>query len=243
MKQIYSCLLILFFFISCTTENEQQVAPAGKNDVHYMQRLANELPLNSKNSFDVAGELYNELLDSYYANNGTAVNNTPNILSQVNAFAGSNERFLMAKGSSYTPSSPSTIQYIITNPITGVPEIVGKSGMSVIAKLSFNTFLLDLKSRCKNDEDFEHIYDFIVSYEDNVTASIVLNNTEKQTILTSTSFARFSAYRGKRKPKKNTDRDWDLLIAGIAAGTDGMAQYSTGNAITMSTTVTIALEQ
>lgn len=242
MKKIYSCLLILFFFISCTTENEQPVGPAGKNDLHYVQRQANELPVNSRNNFDVAGEIYNELLETYYANNVTAVNSTANILSQVNAFAEGNGRFLAAKGIYYAPSTPSAIQYIIANPITGVPEIVGRSGMSVIAKSSFNSFLLDLKTRCKNDEDFESIYNFIESYEDNVIVSAAYNTTEKQIILASTSIARFSTYRGKRKPKKNTDRDWDLMIAGIASGTEGAAQYSTGNAITMSATVAIVFE-
>lgn len=229
--------------ISCTSDNDLIEATNTVNVTpQYAARQGNELPVNPKNTFDGAGEIYYEVLESYFANNNTTLN-TAEILHEVNSIAEGNSRFVQFKGSIYLTSVPNVVQPIISNPSGSVPYIIHRTGMSPAAKSSLSSFLQHLGNRCKNDNSYDSIYDFIVSYETNVIDNSAFDVREKQIILTTSSISRFATFRKKRKLKKRFDQDWDWLIAGIAAGTDGVAEFSFGNAITMSATVTVAFEQ
>jgi len=78
-------------------------------------------------------------------------------------------------------------------------------------------------SLCETEDDYEVIYNYIVAYETIVLKSTSFTESDKRVALITTSVARHSAYYRKKRPKKNKDPEWDLMVGNIIAATDGAA--------------------
>ena len=135
MKTLYSCLIILTFFTSCTTDNnavQQDTVKAIAN------RTANVLPGNNANPYDEAGWLHNELFESYYES-GNRPTTLSGIIAKVETLADANTGFKALKTSSYHPVSTTRVQYLLDHKNTCVGEVISASSLTTKAKLSFSS--------------------------------------------------------------------------------------------------------
>lgn len=228
MKTISSCLFILIFFISC--DNDSNDATPNAVNSGMTSRIATELPGNAANPYDEAGWIHNELFETYYesSNKPTTV---AGVISRVEALADSNSNFKVIKTASYHPVSAERIQYLLDHKTTCVSEVIANSTLSSSAQLSLSNFMVSLDEKFAVETSCDLLYNYVVAYEKTVLDNVIFTAKDKQLILTTTSIARHTVYLARKKPKKNTNPDWTILILHIAAAEDG-AEYGIAESIT-----------
>ena len=229
MKNLYSCLIILTFFTSCNSDTE---ALQDGTDNGILHRGINEpLPLITSNPFDNAGRLHDELFESYYesVNLPTSI---PDIISRVETIAGTNTTFIEMKETNYYSVSPDRIQYIVEHKNTCVAEIIASSSLTAAAKVSLSEFINSLIVLFPTESSGDALSDFVIKYENAVSANPLFTTNDKKIMLISTSVARHSVCMARKRPKKNTDPDWIIFVGNIIAGTEG-SEESSAKAVTM----------
>ncbi|NMH24247.1 hypothetical protein [Flavobacterium solisilvae] len=242
MKNIHSCTLIIAFFVmmstglvSCSSDND---TTNSENANTLSAKLITTLPGNYANPYDEVGWLYNELFDTYYtnANLGGSVSQ---IITKVQSIADASSSFNSIKGSHYHNVSNTRVSYFLEHPTTCVNDVISASSMSTTGKSNLTNFINSFIIFLENENDCDVIYDKVVAYESGVLLNAALTETDKRIILTTTSITRHSAFRARKKPKKNTDPDWDIFIGNIIASTEG-AEFGSAEAATMSLVTGIA---
>lgn len=244
MKKLYSCLIVLTFFIcfanslilvSCDSNSDTNLNEVidAKQDANslYAYRSAAKMPYNSDNPFDYAGRIHNEILEAYYQQESIPTN-LMDIADRIEILAAYNKDFVSIRKPFYEAASIERAQYIINNKYSCLPEIISGSNLTLYGKVSLEAFINSSLELTRTNEDYEVIYDFIVTYESEVVSNSRLTEEDKQTILITSSILRHSASLAKKKPKKNTDPAWDKLICNIY-GTAEDANKGVAEAITM----------
>jgi hypothetical protein len=236
MKKLYSCLLILTFFTSCTEDsNTLQEVKTNAN----ANRATNEvLALNNNNPYDTVGQLHDELFETYYAS-GNLPNDINLIINKVESIANSNSTFIAMKGVNYKDVTQQSVTYILEHKSTCVTDIISNSSMTSAAKLSLTDFINYLLLLFPSESSGDVLSDFVIKYENTVIANPLLTTNDKRIMLITTSIARHSAYMARKKPKKNTDPDWTILVGHVIAATEG-AEEGSAKAITLALVTGIA---
>lgn len=226
MKILYSCLTILTFFTSCTIDNNAVQQGAIKT---MKNRTVNVLPGNNNNPYDEAGWLHNELFESYYAS-GNLATSVSGIANRIEAIADVNTGFKAIKTSTYHTVSVERVQYLLDHKNTCVADIISASSLTAKARLSLTSFINSFAIVFDSETNCDVLYRFVVDYEKEVLNDSLITAKDKQIILTTTSIARHSGYLAKKKPKKNTDPDWTILIVNVIGATDG-AEYGSAESL------------
>lgn len=221
--------------LSCSSDIE---TTNSENLTTFSAKRIISLPENALNSYDEAGLLYNELFDTYYTN-GNLGGTVSQIVNQVQSIADANANFNSIKGSFYHNVSSTRVQYLLEHPTTCVNDVIAASSMSTAGKSSLTSFINFFIVFLSTESNCDIIYQKLVAYENEVLNNIGLTETDKRIILTTTSVTRHLAYRANKKPKKNTDPDWTVLIGNIIASTEG-AEYGSAEAATMALVTGIA---
>lgn len=242
MKNIHSCTLVITFFIaisigllSCSSPNE---STSFENIDLVSSRLAATLPGNEANPYDEAGWVYDELFDTFYTE-GNLASNVSDVILEVQSIADANDSFNAIKTSSYQNLSNVRIQYLLENKTTCINDVISASSMSSTGKFSLSSFVNYFITFLETESNCDILYEIIVNYENEVLLDSLLTAADRRIILTTTSVARHSVYRATKKPKKNTDPDWDIFIGNIIAATEG-AEYGSAEAVTMALVTGIA---
>lgn len=214
MKLFYLSFIVIPFFISCSdtsTTNESSFTSS---------KISDALPLNSSNPYDVAGQLHNSLYESYYASDSLS-GSVSAISSRVCQLAKQNAVFMSLAGSHFPVLSENRIEYILADTSISKSEIIESSFIASTSKTGFSNFIDSVVLLCDTEADYSVIYDFIVGYEATVLSDAALTAWDKKVILITTSITRHSVYERKKRPKKNTDPEWDLMVGNIVAGIEG----------------------
>ncbi|WP_162127490.1 hypothetical protein [Flavobacterium phycosphaerae] len=215
MKNLYSCLLILTFFASCTNEENSQQETSSA----ILMKGSGTLPSNNANPHDNAGRIYDAIFDAYY-DGSNRPKDAASVITQVETLANANTSFvsLDAIGS---PLEPERIQYLAEKRSVDIGAIIGASNLSPIAKTSFSNFLITMVTLYEAEMDAAKIANAVIKYEETVIGNTLFSEKDERVILTSTSILRFSAYRAKKKPKKNTDPDWLIWVTHVYGAEEG----------------------
>lgn len=243
MKFIYLCLLVIPFFISCSESPDLAELDTKARISKSSSRLIAEsgtivYPENDSNPYDIAGQLHSELYAAYYSEDSLSSSVT-GVADRITMLANENESFTDLAGIDYSFLSTDRITYILSTIDSCTPEIIDASLVAPEAKNSFNTFVNSLLVLCERESNYAVIHDFVVTYENEISENSDFSLSDKEIILTTTSIARYAVYERKKRPKKNTDPEWDLLVANIAGGTEGSTE-SLEKAIVMSLITSIA---
>jgi hypothetical protein len=241
MKKLSSCILILIFAISCSPDNDDANSLSHET-VLPLQRVYVDSPANPDNNYDRAGQLHNEILEAYTGNGAGLPSTVSGIITKVETTANANTGFLSIKGQAYQQASSTRVQYLLANQSTAVSGAINSSGLSSAGKASLSTFTSGFFSIYNQLATYESLYNYITVYESAVIADQNLTTTDKRIILTSTSVTRHSSYYSRKRPKKNTDPEWDLLIGNIAGAIEGSVAGS-AEAITLALATGIAENQ
>jgi hypothetical protein len=234
---------ILFFgllLVACDTNEFQQDSESILKTSDYYQRQLKELPFNSENTFDIAGQVYSDIFNSYYDVSPLPIA-LDSIIALVDMEMSEHDYFDALPNFDYHQFSVDYIDSIIKQPSARLTVALDASILSTTVRSSFETFLSDLFLKIDIEEDYEFIYDFIIAYETAILNDKNLSVNESEFILTVTSIARHSVYNKEKKPKPNTDPDWDWLTTCIVGSVDG-AVYSAPESIAMALKTGIGVE-
>jgi hypothetical protein len=228
MKNISLGLVILpLLIISCTTERIDNDDSIGTLDSKVSAKKSeksagvgqNLIPENPANVYDYAGKLHNELLDVYLAGN-YQYSTILQISEQVQAIAAVNEDVALLSSATSVSASLEERQEIIDNPASKLDNLLANSSMTDAAKISLYSFMN--ATLLWENEDYEIIYQSIISYESAVMDSTEFNDEDKRVILTTSSIARYSIYY----EKKRKDEDWDSNVGNRVGAVSGALDNS-----------------
>ncbi|WP_338378825.1 hypothetical protein [uncultured Flavobacterium sp.] len=224
MKFFILCLVVFPFCISCTDVSDLSTVSgtANPNDYLFTSKLGETSPANPLNPYDIAGQLHTELYTAYYEEDSLAVELSA-ILDRVLVVSAQNETFVSLSTSSYSIDS-TTLSSLIGKISCCSVEVIENSLATDEAALSLQSFISTLVPLCDEEDDYNIIYSFITSYENTVLGSKNIPASDKQVILITTSIIRYSTYERKKRPKKNTDPEWDLMIGNIIGSVDGASE-------------------
>ncbi|TBX66119.1 hypothetical protein EZL74_11055 [Flavobacterium silvisoli] len=213
------CLILFPFFLSC---NENHFDLAKESSFHrYDFQSSDSIPANKNNPFDRVGKIHNEILFSYYYNDNYP-STIPEIITTVTNIANMTQSFrVLIKEIPYNFCSTERVVYIASRLESCQNEIIDASLESIEAKESLDNFISSFLFLCNSQEDYSSIHDYVVSYENEVLENAKYSEKEKKVLLITTSIARYSAYAKKKKPKKNKDPEWALMVGNILASVDG----------------------
>lgn len=224
------CLLLCGFFLfqSCSNDNFIKETPKELNTYSKFQsRERTEVPANPANSYDYVGQLHNEILYSFYKQ-PPKKQNFISVMQRLDSIISKNDAFIDIAASGYTAPDSLKVNYILTHKIICATEVVARSGITLSAKSSLSNFISAVIALSVNEEDYEVIYSYIVSYESDVMLEPIFNTKDREVLLSVASVARYSTYAKRKRPKRNMDPDWDVLVSNIIGTVEGASEnYAT----------------
>ena len=203
MKNFLLCITISFFAISCSSDEDLENIASGNKAV-ILTNEKTSFPNNPSNPFDQTGvEFYNKL--RLYVVDFGVPNSTQKVTNQM-LFLSKNLKKDGRINKSVIKITPEMIGLILADPQGKLIELIETSTLSLNVKNNLTDFVSDLVD--KQDDDYDEVYSFIVSYESDVIDDVFLEEDEKDTILKVSSISRYSLYEEAR----NRDRDWETSV-------------------------------
>lgn len=233
MKRICVWICVSQFFVSCnntavdTNMNEESLRKSG------------DYPENNANEYDVAGKIYNQLLESYKTAHPDGGDKSK-VLLEIESLAYANDDFKALGNNDYIPVNMERIEAILNGRENALQEVILKSKLSVEGKVSIYRFAAAAMIQQTLGPDYDAMHNYILDYEDEVITSNVFTAEDKRIMLTTSSIVRYMTAR--KRPKKNKDRDWELLVGTFATGIEG-GSVNIQNAIIMSATLAVYGEE
>ena len=206
MKNLLLCITALIFLISCSSDSDFDKSGNGKKQ--FLETNISEFPANNTNPYDSIGKEFYKSLNLYYVEK-----QFPNSISEI-----SNQINFVS--STFTKNSNTSklivfndeiVEAIMSDPDNIMISIVQNSSLGTSAKANLITFLQNLI--IQRQEEFNVVYDFIISYESTVVNNNVLSDDEKETLLSVTSISRYSLY----SESERKDRDWEKNVGSKTA--------------------------
>jgi hypothetical protein len=220
MKNISLRLIILpLFIVSCNTDTIDNIESidskiSNKESEKSARLVQNMTPENPANIYDFAGKLHNDILDAYLSGN-YQYNTIGQISQQIETIAAqNNDLMLLTSGTNLSPNLI-VIQEIINNPQSKLDQTILNSTMTIAAKDNLSNFMNDIL--LWENDSYEEIYQYIISFESTVIANQAFNSEDKRIILTTSSIARYSTYYALERK----DKDWDTSTGHRVAGVSG----------------------
>lgn len=211
-------MIPLFLVYSCA---EDTSAPSDASTTVSSYYRTASIAENALNPYDSLGTVYYELYDAYYSS-GSVPGTFGATLDSLTVYARASSNFVkLAGSSSYSFGMESEIEDLLACTSNCVATVVSNAFETSSAISLFDSFLADYDSACSSYEDYLDVHLVVTDYEAEVLADTVLSSGDKRKFLIATSIARFTAYAKKKKPKKNTDPEWALLISNLTASLEG----------------------
>lgn len=234
MKTIYLCFLFVVLFASCSVEEKEIIQESALRDSVSKTGIS---PANPFNPYDEVGAVYAEIMSVYYAKDTHPVE-VDSVLHQVEAIAFALPAFSSFVGSYVSPTSAS-IDSILTAPSDRLVASIADPTLTLKAQLRLSSFVDTTLLYATDESDYAAFYAHATSFEFEVPSDFGYTAYDKQILLMTSSILRYSVYAKKKKPKKNTDPEWDLMVGNITAAIEG-AKLSKGSAAVFALVVGIA---
>ncbi|WP_333696414.1 hypothetical protein [Flavobacterium sp.] len=219
MKNFYLFLFSILFLISCDREDSFDT-DFEKNKLS-TARTGFIAPTNSSNVYDETGAIFAELFEAYYEHPNLPIQ-LDSIVTFIDEATSKHPYFLSHSDFDFSLFPTPKIQAILLSPETHLHDALDTSVLSTPAKAAFESFLSTLFLQIESDEKYETVYDSILDYESFVLDEHTYSGTEKKFLLRITSIARHALYHKNKRPKKNTDPDWNWLTTCIVGSVYGL---------------------
>lgn len=241
-----SLLVLSFILLSCSQSEEVEPTLATSIEPNafssYQYKETDVAAENSKNPHDVAGFLSSEISLEYY---GTSLRDTSqsSIITDIVALANSNIAFNQLSPEAYFFTDIQTLNQVLS--VSDTDSLLTSSIQFAILdsdlQIRFEDFIHNIMVNCLNEQSYSSLYDDIVSFESGVQNNFLINEGDRRVVLITTSLLRYQIKQKRKRPKKNTDRDWDYMITTLGATAVG-AKIDIQNAIILSLITEISLE-
>ena len=171
---------------------------------------------NSENPFDFVGAINAQLYADYY-HLTSRDSSLSSVIMDVVTLAHSNASFQGLSTSPYSFKSLEQLHYILSSPSDSLlTESVQAAVSDPQLQGEFISFIEGILAGA-NERSSISLYDEITIFEDEVSNNPSIQSDDKRVLLATTSVLRFQLSKKKRRPKKNTDPDWDLMLTTMGA--------------------------
>jgi hypothetical protein len=223
MKKFYSglstliCFSFLFVLDSCSTDpsivssDTPESVESKKEILYYNTKKVDEMPTNTDNPYDSDGRMYYELFKNHNASDGLQ-DASSSVSSPVASVAYTKTSFNKMQKKENNSAAVAKGTNVIFDSTVSFSDIIANSSMTASAKLSLIDFIHSFLFLFKQEDRYAVLYDFVVQYETSILTDPILTETDKQIILTTTSFARHSAYETRTESTAIIDPDWRKLV-------------------------------
>lgn len=236
MKLFYLCILSISFLFSCSETSDVEVLNSSRVDLSYSNKLSDSTslisPFNPSNSYDYVGQLHYELYLEYYAQQNDSLS-LSKVITKVEVLANQNATFESYFETPYHFYGVAEVSNLLACDTLCIDTVLANSILSDVAKNKMKIFLTDFNFHFEKSFESDPILEYVFLFEEQIINANNLLDSDKAILLSTTSIARFSAYESKRRPKKNTDPDWDSLITNLLGNIVGSA-YGIDNGLTSS---------
>lgn len=229
MKKYLFIVLCCLPLVSCDPDVSAGPLPAYRSDGTNTLKSRPGLPGNQENAFDYVGLVHNEILYAYYADTLLPASEAA-IVERVDGKAALHPYFEGLTPEAYGLVPASRISGLAAEGGGAMASLMEGLPLSLQARYDFHLFVTAVLAQVHGGEDGAAIHGFVVDYETHVAGAGGYTAGEKEYLLTITSIVRHSLDAKGKKPKKNTDPDWDWLTANIAGAALG-AQYGKRHAV------------
>ena len=242
MKIIKLCVFLLTaILLSCSVSPEIEASFVQKSSefpLTYSSKNGVFEPENGLNEYDHAGWLHNAVFEAYY--DGTVKDTSLlAIVEQVNRLANENSVFVGLSSVAYNFEDIVKARAVLKNPLLVRATSISASLEYPDVAVAFSEFLDAMELLCQTEADYGVIYAEVIAYEHSVLSDIRISKHDLEIILSTTSILRYSTCKRKKRPKKNTDPEWDLLIANVTGAVLGSSE-SVQEAVVLSLVAGIA---
>ena len=203
MKNLLLCSLLLLILSACSNESDLTVSGTTKYEQgNSVEDIA--FPLNPKNPYDQKGKRYYEAMQEFYVDNQKpqSIDEIHTLISFLTDF-NKNKLSHKSQDLGYTTEE---IAAILSNPSIKLLEIVHNSLITSQSKsqlISFIEYLIE-----QQNLEYTEIRDYILAFDSTIISSTVINDEEKETILTVSTITSYALYaEAERK-----DRDWETSV-------------------------------
>lgn len=227
-------LFILFLagLLGCQPDTAYEDAQnsTSANLTAHQQRKGETIPSNSKNIYDEVGRLHVAILSSYYEHPNSSAN-IGLVVKTVDSIAALQPGFTTLLSQDYLAATATRIEYLNTLQGSPIEDVLGNTSMTGYGKKNVAEFLNHTLRQIAEEVPIALLHESILTYEDAVLSDSILQERDKEIILITTSIVRHTIHFRKKKPKKNTDPDWDWLtltfMGAVEGADDGAAQAIT----------------
>jgi len=202
MKNLLLCSVLLCLLFACSHESDFESSQNYNSSSEEIKN--NAFPLNPANPFDAKGRKYYDAVQSYLKNNNSA-NSVEDITNQIIFISGLyiNKNHHKNANLGFTEAE---ILAILNNPSVKLLEIVDNCAISISSKTQLTLFVQTLIDQ--QNEEYETIRDYIISFDTGIIEDTALLADEKETILTVSTISSYALYaEAERK-----DRDWETSV-------------------------------
>jgi hypothetical protein len=220
MKKMYAWMLLSILWVSCSSDEKSLDTKPGSSE--YL-RTSDTNPTNVLNPQDSVGMVYSELLNEYYSTEVKPAS-LDSLLVYLATLSDANPSFLHWKGSGYQVPNNAHITFTLQDPSASLSNSITQSGISEEAQNSLATFVDDLLILCEEEDDYTLIHEYITTYEDSIVTNGNFSTSEKELLLVTTSLLRHSTHAKKKRPKKNTDPEWALMVGNFTGAIEGASE-------------------
>lgn len=213
LPQLWGASIICLLFWNCN--DDDRINYPTKNQSHSYdlgeREPAEVSPNNPLNPYDSVGIRHNLILHQYLE-----LDSLPsNLLHRIEVVK---NLLNLPPNLSLDTIASNRINDWIENPESVYDSILANPGLSTSSKARLVDFFEWIELNIQNDSINHHA--FILNYEDQILGEI-LNNSEREIILSVTSLARHSFRRKKRK-----DKDWEINVTNFVGGYHGILTNS-----------------
>lgn len=174
---------------------------------------------NPQNPYDVYGAVIDSLVGTYYTMYSPTTDVTL-VAQRVMGLIKQDSLYQAVYAKSPTMTSYSRITAFLSQPNQSPSLALTGSSLRSDVKVTLSNFMTSFSELVLSSATDAIVYETVRGFESQVLNSTYYTSYEKQELLQAASVARYTAYRKRKKPKKNTDSDWTVLIVHIASSVD-----------------------
>jgi hypothetical protein len=223
MKSFFIISLIATFFTACSPELEK--APISTTHA-VNSKIPGAYPANPDNPYDMAGEIYYDVSESYIAGNYYD-EDVDSIIISVQGLLDANPDFVGLKTPGYVPPSDTVVEAFLTADSWMLSDAIATSGLQQTSQQKLSAFFNQLSEFESGQKPFDVIYPYIMTFEKEVITSNMVPD-DREAILTISSIMRYSFFFARKRKQKPRDRNWDVtttcMIIAVEGTKDGTAK-------------------
>lgn len=221
-------LAFLPIMLSCSQSGELETLPSVATMVStnatYSAKYGDVDPSNLENPYDAVGAINNSIFlqssSVTWRDSSIAA-----VIDGVQNFANNSIYFQQLSSYPYVFVDTERVNRLLVSNDSLLSNSLKIAVGDIDLRISFEQFFNQIMSENANDVSYSLIYDEIASYEKSIINNVSASSSDKQALLSATSILRYKIKRLKKRPKKNTDPDWDLMITTMGATLEGGKEH------------------